>query len=424
MGETLGNTYAVHYPDKQPKTCRGGRRSAVHDRLVEMNAHFRDVSGWESPAWYSPNGPAVVERMSFERENWFPYWKEEHDACRGGVALFDMSFMSKFLIQGRDAGALLNRMSTANVDSDSGVITYTQWLNDSGRIEADVTVTKVDPTTFLVIATDTQHNQVLTKIRRQISDEHNVSIRDVTGSYCQLNLQGPRSRELLESITSHDLSNDAFPFRKVAEIDVGLCRVLVARITYVGELGYELFVPSESAMHVYDLIARAGETRGLRHAGLRALGSLRMEKAYRDYGHDIDNTDGLLEAGLGFTCDFSKGGGFVGMESVLDAKKRMKAEGGLRKRLAQVLVRDPRPLLHHGEILWRNGERIGDVRSASYGHTLGGAVGLTMLESSSDPIRKSYIQDAEWQIEIGNAMYPCTVSLQPLYDPKNERIKQ
>jgi len=423
VGETLGNTYKVHYPDKQPKSCRGGRRSALHDRLAEQNAYFRDVSGWESPSWYSPQGPAVLEKESFGRETWFPYWKEEHDACRNSVALFDMSFMSKFLVQGRDAGRILNRLSTANVDGGSGTITYTQWLNKHGRMEADLTVTKLDPLTYMVIATDTQHNQVETKIRRQFSDDYNVSIRDVTGAYCQINLQGPRSRDLLQSVTTQDLSGDAFPFRRVAEIDIGYAKVLVARITYVGELGFEIYIPTESAAHVYDLITCAGQSYDLRHAGLRALGSLRMEKAYRDYGHDMDNTDHLLEVGLGFTCDFPKEGGFIGMESVLESKTRAKAEGGLGKRLAQVLVKDPVPLLHHGEVLRRNGVRVSEIRSASYGHTLGGAVGLSMLESADDPINKSYITDAEWEVEVGNELYPCKVSLRPLYDPKNERIK-
>jgi len=420
VGETLGNTYKVHFPDKQPKTCRNAKRSALHDRLAQQNAFFRDVSGWESPSWYSPIGPATVEKQSFDRENWFPYWEEEHRACRENVALFDMSFMSKFLVTGCDAGRILNRMSTANVDGESGLITYTQWLNDRGGMEADLTITKLDDLTFLVIVTDTQHNQVATKMRRQISVGDNVSILDVTGSYCQINIQGPQSRALLQSLTHQDMSNAAFPFRKVAEIDIGYARVIVARITYVGELGYELFIPTESAVHVYDLINECGKQHDLKHAGLRALGSLRMEKGYRDYGHDMDNTDALLEVGLGFTCDFSTN--FVGMESVLEYKQRAKSEGGLKKRLAQVFVEDPRVMLHHGEVLWRNGKRIGEVRSASYGHSLGGAVGLTMLESN-EPIKKSYVTGASWEIEIGNEMVPCSVSTSPLYDPKNEKIR-
>ena len=298
-----------------------------------------------------------------------------------------------------------------------------------GRMEADLTVTKIDEGHFLVVATDTQHNQVATRLRRHLCEGgrlFDASILDVTGAYCQINLQGPKSRELLQELTSHDLSNHAFPFRKVAEIDVGYARVICARITYVGELGYELYIPVESAIHVYDLIVEIGmRNHGLKHAGLRALGSLRHEKGYRDYGHDMDNTDTILDVGLGFTCDFNKPAGFIGMEAVIEQKCTVAAMGGLRKRLAQVLVNDAEPLLHHGEVLWRDGNRVCEVRSASYGHTLGGAVGLCMLERREDegPIDKSYVRDGVWSIEIGKDFYPCTVSLRPLYDPTGQRVK-
>jgi glycine cleavage system aminomethyltransferase T len=199
--------------------------------------------------------------------------------------------------------------------------------------------------------------------------------------------------------------------------------VLCARITYVGELGYELYIPTESAVHVYERIVEAGRSFDLTHAGLRALGSLRLEKGYRDFGHDMDNTDTVLQVGLGFTCDFNKAFGFIGKDAVLEQKKLAEAGGGLKKRLAQVLVQDEEPLLHHGEVLWRNGVRISEIRSASYAHTLGGAVGLCLLESDCVPITKSFITDGDWSVEIGNRMYPCTVSLRPLYDPKNEKIK-
>lgn len=422
VGETLGNTYATHYPDKPVKTCRGARKSAIHERLAGQNAYFRDVSGWESPSWYSPTGPAIAESQTFGKPDWFPHWEAEHHACRRSVALFDMTFMSKFAVIGRDAGKFLNRMSTANVNGESGLITYTQWLNDRGHMEADLTVTKLSDDHFLVTATDTQHNQVLAKMRRQLSDDLHVSILDVTGAYCQVNLQGPKARHMLQHVTTCDLDNDAFPFRTVAEIDIGYSRALCARITYVGELGYELFIPSEHAVYVYDTIVEAGVEFDLKHAGLRALGSLRMEKAYRDYGHDMDNTDRLVDVGLSFTCDFEKDGGFIGREAVLEHKEMARAEGGLKKRLAQVLLHDPQPMLHHGEVLWRNGERVSDIRSASYGHTLGGAVGLTLLESDR-PIKKSFIEEGDWCVEIGNEHHPCSVSLRPLYDPKNEKVK-
>uniref|UniRef100_A0A7S4MXY7 FAD dependent oxidoreductase domain-containing protein n=1 Tax=Odontella aurita TaxID=265563 RepID=A0A7S4MXY7_9STRA len=423
VGEALGNTYRVHYPDHTPKTCRGAKKSVLHDRLMQKNAYFRDVSGWESPSWFAPAGTQpAVEQESFGRENWFPYWEEEHRACREGVALFDMSFMSKFAVQGDDAGSFLNFLSTANVDDEVGRITYTQWLNVDGYMEADLTVTKLSHNKFMVVATDTMHNHVLTHMKRRLASDAHVFISDVTGAYAQINLQGPRSRDLLQALTSADMQD--FPFRNAAEIDIGYARVICMRITYVGELGYELFIPAEQAQHVYDLIVERGEEEfGLRHAGLRALGSLRMEKAYRDYGHDMDNTDTVLECGLGFTCDYDKPGGFMGIGAVLAEKTGAKIMGGLTRRMVQVLVQDPEPFMHHGDILCRGGTPACEIRAASFGHTLGGAVGLAMIERQEDPVTKSWINDGDWTVNIAGNAFPCTVSLAPIYDPNSERIR-
>ncbi len=296
--------------------------------------------------------------LTWGRPDWFDHWAAEHHAARTDVILMDMSFMSKFLVQGRDAGCRLNWISANDVDGDAGVITYTQWLDEHGRLEADLTVTKLDDERFWVVASDTAHRHVETHMRRHFEGHHAV-VTDVTGAYAQINVQGPRSRELLQSLTSADLSNEAFPFRTAREIDLGFARVLCIRITYLGELGYELYVPAEQAVHVYDRIVAAGPAYRLRHAGTKALASLRMEKGYRDYGHDIDNTDSVLEAGLGFAVALDKPGGFLGRDAVL-AKK---AEGPLRRRLLQVLVSDPEPLLFHAEVIRRDGVPVGYVRA-------------------------------------------------------------
>jgi heterotetrameric sarcosine oxidase gamma subunit len=424
--EALGNTYRLLYPDHQPKTCRAAKTSALHDRLVQQNAYFKDVSGWEVPGWYAPPGVTpVVENETFGRSHWFPQWEAEHQACRENVALFDMSFMSKFLVQGYDAGKFLNRLSTANVDGPSNQISYTQWLNEDGYLETDLTVTKLSDDQFLVVATDTMHNHVHAHMAQRLSRDWHVTVTDVTAKYAQINLQGPRSRELLQKLTTRDMTQN-FDFRTAEEIDVGIARALCMRITYVGELGYELFIPAEQATYVYDRILEVGQEFDLKHAGLKALGSLRMEKGYRDYGHDIDNTDTIVEAGLSFTCDFKKEGGFIGMEHVRAQKDQAKEMGGLSRRMANVLVPlgPTDPLLYHGEVLWRNGDRISDIRSASYGHTVGGGVGLTMLaSSSSEPVNKSYIESGAWELEIADKRYACQVSLAPFYDPKNARIK-
>jgi 4-methylaminobutanoate oxidase (formaldehyde-forming) len=222
----------------------------------------------------------------------------------------------------------------------------------------------------------------------------------------------------MQSLTSHDLSNEAFPFRSAHEIDIGFARALCVRITYLGELGYELYVPTEQATHVYDRLVEAGTHFGLRHAGLKALASLRMEKGYRDYGHDIDNTDSVLEAGLGFAVDLKKEGGFIGKEAVL-AKK---AEGPLLRRIVQILVKDPEPMLYHAEIVRRNGKAVGYIRAASYGFTVGGAVGLAMIEAG-EPVTAKYLDEGSWEVEIAGKSYPAMASMKPLYDPANEKVK-
>jgi len=416
--ESLGMVYQCHFPGRSMQTARGVKRSPIHDRLVEQRAYFRDVSGWEGADWFAPEGvEPVVEELSWGRQNWWPHWEAEHHAARNDVILMDMSFMAKFLVQGRDAGTLLDTLSANAVNGDSGQITYTQWLNTAGTLEADLTVTKLDDDRFWVVASDTAHRHVLTRMQRHVGDG-NAFITDVTGGYAQLNVQGPRSRELMQRLTSADMSNEAFPFRAAREIDLGYVRALCIRITYLGELGYELYVPSEMAMHAYERIAEAGRELGLRHAGLKALASLRMEKGYRDFGHDIDNTDTVLEAGLGFAVALDKPWGFIGRDAVV----AQKAAGPLRKRLVQVLVTDPEPQLFHAEPVLRDGVALGYVRAASYGFTLGGAVGLAMIEADI-PIDQEWLDSGTWTVDIGGRQFPAVASLRPLYDPRNERIR-
>ena len=266
--ESLGMVYQCHYPTRSMQTARDVKRSAIHDRLVARGAYFRDVSGWEGADWYAPAGSEPKpDGLSWGRQSWFPYWEAEHHAAREGVILMDMSFMSKFLVQGRDAARLLSYISANHVDGDQGVITYTQWLNVGGTLEADLTVTKLDEETFWVVASDTAHGHVETWMRRHFPRDAHANVTDVTSGYAQINIQGPRSRELLQSVTSTDLSNEAFPFRTAREIDIGYARVLCIRITYLGELGYELYIPTEQATHVYDRVVEAGRSVELRHAG-------------------------------------------------------------------------------------------------------------------------------------------------------------
>jgi glycine cleavage system aminomethyltransferase T/glycine/D-amino acid oxidase-like deaminating enzyme len=416
--ETLGLVYACHYPDRSPQTARGAKRSPFHDRLVAERAHFRDVSGWESPGWYAPEGhEPVADRLTFERPNWFPWWEAEHHACREGVIVMDMSFMGKFLVQGRDAGTFLEYLSANAVNGPGGRITYTQWLNEVGGIEADLTVTKLDEENFLVVTSDIAHRHTETWMKRHIRADEHVFVTDVTSGYGQLNVQGPRSRELLQALTGVALSDEAFPFRAVREIDIGLARAICVRITYVGELGYELYIPSEQAAHAYDRIIEYGAAFGLRHAGLKALSSLRLEKGYRDWGHDIDNMDDPYSVGLGFAVRLDKEVDFIGKQ----ACAARQAEPAFRNRLVQVLLKNPKPLMIHQEIVLRDGVPVGDVRAASYGFTLGGAVGLAMI--SGDRVNAGYLERGEWSVRIADRTYPAEVSLRPMYDPGMKRVK-
>jgi len=417
--ESLGMVYRCHYPTQVMETARGAKRSPFHERLVAAGACFRDVSGWESPDWYA--GPGMTPDpgpLSWGRQRWFPCWQAEHRAVRANVALMDMSFMGRLLVQGRDAGRCLNRICTSNVDGPIGVITYTQWLNERGTLEADVTVTRLAADRFLIVVTDTMLRHAETWLRRQIPEDAHAVVTDVTGAYGQLNLQGPRARELLQSLTGADLGNAAFPFRCARDIDIGYARLLCVRITYVGELGFELHIPAEHAVHVYDRLVEAGRAAGLAHAGLKALASLRLEKGYRDYGHDIDNTDDPDAVGLGFTVDLGKSGGFIGREALLQRR----ALGPPQRRLVQVLLRDPEPLMFHAEIVRRDGVPVGYVRAASYGHTLGGAVGLAMIEPGV-PVDTAYLATGRWEVEIAGRCHPASVSLTPLYDPQMARVR-
>ncbi len=415
--ESLGMVYKCHYPTKSAETARGAKKSAVHERLAKAGAYFKDVSGWEGADWYAPEGvEAKVDKLSWGRQNWFPYWQAEHEATRNGVIVMDMSFMAKFLVQGRDAGRVLNHISANDVNGAAGMITYTQWLNQLGKLEADLTVTKLDDEKFIVVASDTAHRHAEAWMNRHA--EGHMFVTDVTSGYAQLNVQGPRSRELLQSLTQSNLSNEAFPFRTAREIDIGYARVMCVRITYLGELGYELYIPTEQAAHVYDLLVEKGRAVGLKHAGLKALASLRMEKAYRDYGHDIDNTDDVYETGLGFAVDLKKPGGFLGKDAVL----AQKARGPLKRRLVQVLLQDPEPMMFHAEIVRKDDKAVGYIRAASYGFTLGGAVGLAMIEADQ-PIDAAYLASGSWTVEIANKKVAAKLSLKPMYDPDMKRIK-
>jgi glycine cleavage system aminomethyltransferase T/glycine/D-amino acid oxidase-like deaminating enzyme len=416
--EVLGWMY-TGWPNLQAETARNIRRSAFHDRLADAGAFFSEYVGWEYPDWFAPQGvEPKIERYSWGRQNWFEYAAEEHRAAREGVVLMDLSLMSKLLAQGRDAEKVLNRICANDVAVPVGRIVYTQWLNERGTIEADLTVTRLAEDSYLILISPAIHTRVETWLKRNIPPDAHVFVTDVTSGYACLNVQGPKSRQLLSALTHADMSNESFPYLTIQEINIGYAPVKALRITYVGELGWELYVPTEFSLHVFDLLVEAGREVGLKHAGLHALETLRLEKAYRDYGLDIDNTDTPLETGLSFVVDFDKPGGFIGREALL----RRKAQGVPKYRLVQFLLDDPEPLLYGGEPIYRNGEWAGYLNSGGYGHTLGGSVGLGNVDNE-EGVTPDYVKSGTYEIEVAGVRYPAKASLRPMYDPQGARVR-
>ncbi|MGF1529432.1 MAG: FAD-dependent oxidoreductase [Candidatus Competibacterales bacterium] len=416
--ETLGLLYAMHWPHRQVETARGVRRSPLHDRLVAHNACFGEVAGWERPNWYAPPGVEPRYGYSYGRQNWFAYSAAEHRGVREGVGLFDQSSFGKWLLQGRDACRVLNQICANDIDVPPGQIVYTPWLNPKGGIEADLTVTRLGEDRFFIVTGAGSQIRDGHWLARHIRSDACAVAVDVTSGYAVLGVMGPRSRELLATLTPADLSNAAFPFATAQEIELGYGLARAARITYVGELGWELYIPCEFAQDIYDRINAAGQDFGLVHAGYHALFSLRIEKAYRHWGHDVTDEDTPLEAGLGFAVAFDKPGGFIGRDALL----RQRAQGRPRRRLVQFLLEDPEPLLYHDEPIYRDGALVGRTTSGMYGHTLGGAVALGYVCHEAG-VDKDFIHTGQFEIEVAGRRHPARASLRPLYDPSGTKIR-
>lgn len=416
--EQLGRLFGdAAYPNWQPRTARNVRRSAVHDRLAAAGARFAPSSGFEYALWFAPGGDPPQIEVGWGRDASFPLQAAEHRAVRERVGVLDMSVMVKVLVQGRDAEAVLNRVCANDVAVEPGRLVYTQWCNEAGGIEADVTVTRLAEDRFLVVATDTIHRRLEPWIMRHAPDGAHITTADVSSGWTLLTVQGPRSRALLQGLTSADLSDAAFPYLTAREIDLGYARVWAMRVTYVGELGYEIHVPADQALTVYDALFEAGDAHGLANVGLGAMGSLRLEKGYRDYQVDIDNTDTPPDVGLGFAVAWDKPGGFVGREALLAARR----PGPPRRRLVGVLCLDPEPLLYGHEPLYRGGRLVGHNRVGAYGHTLGGSVGLATMEDEAG-LPAAEVDGDDYEIEIVGRRHPARVSVRPLYDPERRRI--
>ena len=415
--EAVGLLYAMHWPFFSPESARPVRVSPLHERLAAQGACFGELCGWERANWFAPKGVQPKYRYSYGRQNWFEYSAAEHRAVRETVGLFDLSSFGKFLLQGDDAEAVLNRVSTNDVAVAPGQVVYTQWLNERGGIEADLTVTRLEKDQYLIVTAAASQGRDFYWLRDRIPPDCSAVLTDVTSGWSVLSVMGPESRALLQPLSADDLSNDAFPFGTSREIDLGYARVRATRISYVGELGWELYVPTEFAPGVFDVILEDGAAHGLHLAGYHALNSLRIEKGYRHWGHDITNEDTPLESGLGFTVKWDKAGGFIGREALDEYRN-----APLKRRLVQFRLEDPEPMLYHEEPIWREGVRVGRTTSGMYGHTLGGSVGLGYVEHP-EGVDHEFMASGNFELEVAGKRFAAAASLRPMYDPTGEKIK-
>jgi 4-methylaminobutanoate oxidase (formaldehyde-forming) len=414
--ESLGMGYQDHWPFRQWQTARGVKHSVLHNRVAAAGACFGESAGWERPNWYADPGQLSEYQYGWERQNWFPNNAREHAAVRQQVGLFEQSSFAKFLVQGRDAETALNRVATVNCRVPVGRVLYAQFLNHRGGIEADLTLIRLADDRFLVVTAAFTATHVMAWIQEHIKSSDICVVTDVSDAWCMLNVQGPKSRELLSQVSNVDLSNKAFPFGTAREIQVGYHTLLAVRLSYVGELGWELYVPVPFALAVYDALIESGRGFGLRHCGYHTLNSLRIEKAYREWGHDIGPDDTPLEAGLAFTCAWDKPDGFIGRDALLTQREKLP-----QKRLVQFLLQDTEKLLFHNEPILHRGNRVGWISSAMYGHTLKAAVGLGYVRQESG-VSKEFIAAGGFSVLIGNEEVAATASLRPLYDPSGSRI--
>ncbi|GHC10306.1 FAD-dependent oxidoreductase [Gemmobacter nanjingensis] len=412
VSETLGLLYADHFPYRQMATARGVRRSPLHEHLKARGAVFGEVAGWERANWFAAEGQERDYRYSWKRQNWFDNQRTEHMAVRTGVGLFDMTSFGKIRVEGRDAAAFLNRVCANQIDVAPGRIVYTQMLNERGGIESDLTVTRLSETVFLLVVPGATLQRDLAWLRRHLGEDFAV-ITDVTAGEAVLCLMGPQARAVMERVSPNDFSNAAHPFGTAREIEIGMGLARAHRVTYVGELGWEIYVPTDQAAHVFEALEEAAPEMKL--CGLHTLDSCRIEKAFRHFGHDITDEDHVLEAGLGFAVRTSKPG-FIGREAVL-----RKEQAGLSRRMVQFRLKDPEPLLFHNEAIVRDGRIVGPVTSGNYGHALGGAIGMGYVPCAGES--EAEVLASRYEIEVAGVRHAAEASLVPMYDPKAARVR-
>ncbi len=412
--ETLGLLYADHFPFRQKETARGVRRTPFHQHLLDNGAVMGELAGWERANWFAKPTQESVYEYTWKRQNFFDNVAEEVTAIRNNVGMYDMSSFGKIRVEGRDAVAFMNYVGGGQYDVAVGKIVYTQFLNSTGGIEADVTVTRVSETAFLVVTPAATRLADQTWMQRHVGD-FNVVITDVTAGEGVLAIMGPNARELLQKVSPADFGNEVNPFGTAQEIELGMGLARVHRVTYVGELGWEVYVSSDMAAHAFEVLHAAGQDMDLKLCGMHMMDSARIEKGFRHFGHDITCEDHVLEAGLGFAVKTDKPD-FIGRDAVLRKK-----ETGLEKRLLQFKLTDREPLLYHNEPVLRNGELVGYLASGAYGHSLGAAMGLGYVPCKGETAAE--VLASNYEIDVAGTRVQAEVSLKPMYDPKSERVK-
>jgi glycine cleavage system aminomethyltransferase T/glycine/D-amino acid oxidase-like deaminating enzyme len=416
VAETLGLHYQMAWPNREYETGRDLRRSPLHDRLAARGACFGQKAGIERPLWFARDGVKPALEYSFGRQNWFGCHAAEHRATREAVAVFDQSSFAKFIFKGRDAVNVLQRLCGNDVDVPIGKVVYTGLFNERGAFESDLTLVRLADDEYYIVTATSQGVHDADWICRNIQADERAELVEVTSAFSVLGLMGPNARKLLAPLTEADLSNSAFPFGTAQRIGIGPATVRALRVTYVGELGWELHVPTDQAVALYDALTAAGRSVGLTNAGHYAINSLRLEKGYRAWGADISVDDTPLEAGLSFAVKFDKPA-FLGRDALLRQKER-----GVRKRLASFVLEDPEPMLWGGERIFRDDKCVGYTTSASYGHTVGGAVALGYVRHS-EAITPDFVLSGTYTFDIAGRRFPARVFLTPPYDPKNARIQ-
>jgi len=417
VSEIVGVHYNIAFPNRELTSGRGLRRSPLHERLQERRACFGAKMGWERANWFAPEGVAPEAVYSFRRQNWFPYSAAEHRAAREAVAVFDQTSFAKLRLEGADAEAVLQRLCANDVAVPRGRVVYTAMLNERGGFESDLTVTRLAGDAYLIVTGSAQGTRDLDWIRRHLPAGARATVTDVTGAYAVLGLMGPRSRELLARVSDADLDPIAFPFLTSREIPIGQATARASRVTYVGELGWELYVPVEQAGLVYDELAEAGRDLGLRDAGYYALDSLRMEKAYRAWGREVTIDDTPWEAGLGFAVRLDKPAPFVGREALLEQRERI-----LTKRLVTFVLDDAAALPWGDEPILRDGRVVGSVTSAAFGHTLGRAVAMGYVRDPGG-VDEAYVAGGRFELDVAGDRIPARAGLAAPYDPRALRVK-